>query len=200
MFKIGDNIKCFFKFIPPQKAIQLSAIVYEVNNEEDKRPTTYSVQYNEDRQIDRNRPACIVRYQIDTNNTLPSRLLVPDCATLEDSDEDTLIEDDSSTKSIPSNKDDSLVLSTESPIESSTEHAKVTSLSLGNSEGDTDVELTDTHTTESATLSKSGLPIPTIYKKSLTNKVICLKDMASLEAAYSTVPPEKKASSYYRFM
>ena len=21
MFKIGDNIKCFFKFIPPQKAI-----------------------------------------------------------------------------------------------------------------------------------------------------------------------------------
>ena len=142
----------------------------------------------------------MIHYQTDTNNTPLLRPLVPDCVTLEDSDEDTLTEDDSSTKSIPSNKDDSSVPSTESPTESPTKCAKVTSPSLGNSEGDTDVELTDTHTTESATLSKSGLPIPTIYKKSSTNKVICLKDMASLEAAYSTVPPEKKASSYYRFM
>ena len=43
MFKIGDNIKCFFKFAPPQKAIWLSGVIYEVNNEEDERLATYSV-------------------------------------------------------------------------------------------------------------------------------------------------------------
>ena len=96
MFKIGDNIKCFFKFSPLQKAIWLYGITYKVNNEEDERPATYSAQYNEDRQIDRNRPACVIGYETDTTNTPPSRLLVLDCATLEDSDKDTLIEDNSS--------------------------------------------------------------------------------------------------------
>ena len=96
----------------------------------------------------------MICYQADTNNTPPSRLLVPDCATLEDSDENTLAEDNSSIKSIPSNKDDSLVTSTESPAESPTKRTKVTSPSLGNSEGDTNVELTDTYTIESATLGE----------------------------------------------
>ena len=195
--KVGDEIKCFYKFEPPQKAIWLNGVIYEVNNKDDGSPATYSVKYDEDGQVDRNRPARMIRYRTDTNNAPPSRPLLPDCVTLEEDDEDN-----SSTKSVPSNTDDSSVPSTESP----TKRAKVTSPSLGNSEGDTDMELTDTRTTESATLPKSGGSTtnssstnksPDVSKKPSTHKVISLQDKASLEAAYGKVPPGKTASSRY---